>query len=307
MAALLTAEAAGDGVEEVTTPGQIDIEYAHIDNCDVTTDMVIVERANEMVGYGRTEWWDSKEGYRTYMVLPPVRPGHEPVVPWIVGWLEARIGEIAAAHPGGEKVFECWAIEPPEGGKPGARKAALESMGYRAVTYGAEMLRPDLGDVPDLPLPDGVEIRPVEETHLRAIWEADVEAFRDHWGFAEPTENEWHKFLDFPYRDESLWKVAWEGDEVAGQVRSFVNPDENRAFGRSRGWTEFVSTRRPWRKQGVAAALIAESLRELAHRGMTEAALGVHVDNPNGAFRLYERLGFRLIHLFGTYQKRLAG
>jgi ribosomal protein S18 acetylase RimI-like enzyme len=31
----------------------------------------------------------------------------------------------------------------------------------------------------EAPLPEGVEIRPVEDEHLRAIWEADAEAFRD--------------------------------------------------------------------------------------------------------------------------------
>ena len=176
-------------------------------------------------------------------------------------------------------------------------------LGFKPVTYVATMVRPDLENIPDVPLPDGLEIRPVQESHLRAIWEADVEAFRDHWGFSEQYEDTWDRFLTFPHRDESLWKVAWHGDEVIGQVRSFINDDANRELGRMRGWTEDISTRRDWRKRGVARALICESLRELHTRGMTEAALGVHTENPTGAFQIYESLGYVVTEVFTTFQQ----
>ena len=168
----------------------------------------------------------------------------------------------------------------------------LRRNGYQPTEYFADMVRPNLGGVPDLSLPEGVEVRPVEESHLRTIFDADTEAFRDHWGFVEPSESQWVRFLEDPHRDESLWKVAWAGDAVVGMVRSFVNQEENETFHRKRGWTEYISTHRDWRGQGIAAALIALSLIELRSRGMTEAALGVHTDNPTGALGLYERMGF---------------
>ena len=31
--------------------------------------------------------------------------------------------------------------------------------------------------------------------------------------------------------------------------------------------------------------------------------LGVHVENPNGAFALYEGLGYRVVQMYGTFQK----
>ena len=135
------------------------------------------------------------------------------------------------------------------------------------------------------------------------FWEADVEAFRDHWGSAEPSEERYQQFLAFPYRDESLWKVAWNGNEIVGQVRSFINPEENEEFGRARGYAEFISTDRQWRKRGVATALICESLRTLRERGMTEAGLGVHTENPTGAYSLYLGLGFELTETYLTYRK----
>jgi len=92
--------------------------------------------------------------------------------------------------------------------------------------------------------------------------------------------------------DLSMWVVAFDGDEVAGGIINGIDPEQNRAAGVQRGWLQSVFTRRPWRRRGLATALIAESLRVLRDRGMTSAALGVDAANPSGAFGLYEGLGF---------------
>jgi ribosomal protein S18 acetylase RimI-like enzyme len=168
------------------------------------------------------------------------------------------------------------------------------------------MVRPDLENIPDAPLPAGLEIRPVQEEHLRAIHAAELEAFRDHWGFAEEMEPDFDAFLDEPYTDLSLWRVAWDGDQIVGMVRSFIHEAENLEYERLRGWTEHISVRKPWRRQGVARALLCDSLRAVKERGMSEAALGVHVENPNGAFRLYEGVGFQVDRMDGEYRKPMG-
>jgi ribosomal protein S18 acetylase RimI-like enzyme len=99
--------------------------------------------------------------------------------------------------------------------------------------------------------------------------------------------------------------VGWAGDEVAGMVLNFIDPDYNAEFKRLRGWTDPICVRRPWRKQGLAKALIARSMRLLQEQSMTEAGLGVDAQNPNGALRLYESLGFRATKKFMTYEKPL--
>jgi ribosomal protein S18 acetylase RimI-like enzyme len=165
------------------------------------------------------------------------------------------------------------------------------------------MVRPTVTGLPTHPLPDGLQVRPVTEDQLRTIWEADAEAFRDHWGYVAPTEENYGEFLDFPHTDTSLWKVAWDGDRVAGQVRSFINHNENEEYGRQRGYTEFISTAREWRRKGVAKALIVASIEELGRRGMEEVGLGVHTENPNGAYQLYESLGFEVVSSSTLYRK----
>ena len=138
--------------------------------------------------------------------------------------------------------------------------------------------------------------------------DANNEAFRDHWGFTPPTEADYNAWLNNKVIfTPEMWKIAWdvEKNEVAGQVKGFINHEENKEFKRLRGYCEFISTRRPYRKQGVARALIALTLREFKARGMTEAALGVDAQNPNGAVRVYEACGFRVAKRFTTYRKPL--
>jgi ribosomal protein S18 acetylase RimI-like enzyme len=302
MAAVINARNEGTGVEDYTTTDDILANYAHIEK-DPTPDMLMVDLDGELVGYARAQYWRQLDGLRVHAVFANVRPDLDErgLGRVVLEWCERRARDVSE-NLDGEAVFESWADREHEP----FRYETLTDMGYEPITYGADMVRPHLEDIPDVPLPDGVEVRPVRPEDLRTIWEADQEAFKDHWGASETTEADYGRFLDFPHRDESLWKVAWAGDQVVGQVRSFIDATANARFGRARGHTEFISTTREWRRRGVARALLAASLRELRDRGMTEAALGVHTENPNGAFALYESLGFRVTHLWTTFRKPLA-
>ena len=165
----------------------------------------------------------------------------------------------------------------------------------------------DLSDpIPDVELPAGIEIRPVVAADHRAIWDADAEAFRDHWQAGERTEADFASWFGEPDLDTSLWRVAWDGDEVAASVMTYIWPSENEALGQRRGWLEHISTRRPWRRRGLASALIASALRGLRDAGMTEAALGCDAENPTGALRVYEASGFRRTRTGVSYRKEFT-
>jgi GNAT superfamily N-acetyltransferase len=102
-----------------------------------------------------------------------------------------------------------------------------------------------------------------------------------------------------------MWQVAWDGDQVAGSVVNGIYAHENAQLGLDIGWLDHVSVRRPWRRRGLASALIARSLLVLRDRGMAIAALGVDADNPTGALGVYERLGFKPHQTWVTYRKPL--
>ena len=171
-----------------------------------------------------------------------------------------------------------------EADEPG--RALLERNGWHAVARAYEMVRPTLDDIQISPLPDGLVVRPVDESERRQVWEAAREAFRDERDAQEWTESHWEAFPgEVP--DVSLWVVAFDGDEVAGGVWNVIDPEANAHHDRARGALATVWTRAPWRRRGLARALIGRSLVALRDRGMTSAYLDVDGANPNQAMDLY--------------------
>jgi ribosomal protein S18 acetylase RimI-like enzyme len=266
--------------------------------------MIFAEVDGETVAYSGVFWLKNLEGQRIYIhfgfSMPEWR--QRGIGRAMLRWCEQRLRQIAAQHPDdGPRYFDTEIVDSQIGAE-----ALVQSEGYKPETYAAIMVRPDLENIPEAPLPDGLEVRPVLPEHYRLIWEAEHEAFRDHWGYSEDA-NSYEQFLDQEYFDPSLWRVAWAGDQVAGMVRSFINHRQNTEFNRLRGWTECISVRRPWRRRGLAKSLLVQSLHAVKERSMTEAALGVHTENPNGAFQLYESVGFRVVKKFTIYRKPLDG
>lgn len=299
---LMNAASKGEGGDRVETVEGLAGFYGNLERCDPKRDLLVAEVEGRPVGYSRVTWDEEAGGPHVYRQVCFVDPklGGRGIGSAFMAWAEERLREIAAEHDVPDKLFEVWVND-----RNAAATALFRDAGFEPVTYAAEMIRPSVDDLPGHPLPDGLEMRPVTDDQLREIWEADTEAFRDHWGFVEPTEAAYAQFLAFPYHDPTLWKIAWDDEGIAGQVRSFINTAQNTEHGRKRGWTEFISTARRWRRRGVAKALIVESIRELAARGMTEVALGVHTENPNGAFDLYAGLGYEVTATWTTYRKPL--
>ena len=302
LARIITASARGEGDDRVETAEMIASGYDNLERCHPAADLLVAEVDDLPVGYSRVWWDDEADGPRVYRQVCFLDPafGDRGIGGRMLTWNEDRLREIAAPHDLSERVIEAWASNRNE-----AATKLIRGAGFEAVTYMAEMVRPSVDDLPDHRLPEGLEVRPVREEDMREIWEADAEAFRDHWGYVEATEAGYQRFLAFPYNDPTLWKIAWDDEGVAGQVKSFIDTAQNDEFDRKRGWTEAISTSRRWRRRGVAKALIVESIRELAGRGMTEVALGVHTENPNGAYDLYEGLGYEVVSTWTTYRKPL--
>ncbi len=302
LARIITAAARGEGDDRVETPQGLASGYDHLTRCDPTRDLLVAEVDGVPVGYSRVTWDDESDGrvYKFVCFLDPAHGGRG-IGSALLAWNEARLREIGADHDVPVKIVQAWV-----GDRNQAATDLVRRAGYQPVTYMAEMVRPSVDDLPEHPLPPGLEIRPVREDDIRTIWEADVEAFKDHWGYVEQSEEDYERFRAFPYLDPTLWKIAWDDDGVAGQVKSFIDTAQNEEHGRKRGWTEAISTSRRWRRRGVAKALIVESIRELAAHGMTEVALGVHTENPNGAYQLYESLGYEIVNTWTTYRKPLS-
>jgi mycothiol synthase len=285
-----------------TSEAQFQRFYEHIERCDLTRDLFLAELDGHLIAYVRVGWHDEPDTrvYEPIVFLDPVVPAH-PIFDALFDLAERRLAEIAAAHDPGPKVARTNVTD-----VDAVLEAAIRARGYQPVRRYYAMVRPTMDDLPDAPLPAGLEIREVRAEDMEAIYEAEIEAFRDHWGFAEPGEAERDQFFNDPVEsDTSLWRVAWDGPQVAGMVRSYIHPEQNERLGRKRGMVEHISVRRPWRRRGLARALIAASFPLLRERGMTEGALGVDAQNEGGAVGVYERCGFQVVSRGTEYSRPL--
>lgn len=297
--------------DEFPTLEQMTLTYTHLVNCDPTTDIAIIETDDgSPAGYLRAMWEATLTDARILFGLAAITDAH------------ADLELITASMIGLENHMRPWAVTAddlfrgraahhgrglnPCDGDGFVDAVVFEQLGYSARHFGASLVRPHLDDIPHRSLPDGVEVRPVADHQLRTIFDTHWEAFRDDWDFHESAEDDWVSFRDDPLRDTSLWKIAWAGESVVGQVKSYVNAEENERLGRKRGYTENISVHADWRNQGIAGTLLAMSMEVLRERGYTQAALGVDTDNPGGAFHLYTSLGFELQQFVAYYEKLVS-
>jgi len=214
----------------------------------------------------------------------------------LVRRLEAWVREhMAQAAPDVQVVIDM-------GGINGSHKeshALLEGEGYKPARYFWRMEIGLDGPIPIPQWPDGIALRPFDPgMQLHAVYEADEEAFQDHWGNL-PTPFEFWKHrrtVEHPF-NPALWHIAWDGDEIAGFSQCYPR--------QCIGWIGNLGVRRPWRKRGLGLALLLQSFAAFQARGIHRVGLGVDADHPTGATRLYEKAGMEVVQSYITYRKIL--
>jgi GNAT superfamily N-acetyltransferase len=268
-----------------STFSQADLEDEWLD-LDLERDVRVVRDGDRIVGYGvvheRGERWHV-EGY--------VHPGE---LGRGIGLLIAAELEEAAARGGAHRI-QSGALE-----ADSAARGLLESLGYRSVRVFRE-LRIELEGPPPAPeWPDGLRVVPFDsERDARDFHAAHQEAFADAWDHTPRSFESWSTiFLGSERFDPALWCVVRDGDEIAaGTICA------GETYGG--GFVNVLFTRRPWRRRGVGAALIADALGRFWERGERSVGLGADADADSGAFRLYERAGMTPALGWVMYEKVL--
>ena len=149
--------------------------------------------------------------------------------------------------------------------------------------------------------PEGLEVDTFDLEDAKAFHDTMTEAFEDEWNFVAMTFEEWRemRIVKDPDFDPTLWFIVRDGDEVAAMMRN--EPDRSGA-----GFVGAIGVRKPWRRRGIALALLRHAFGEFYRRGKRSVALGVDAENPTGATRLYERAGMRIAYEAVAFGKDVA-
>jgi ribosomal protein S18 acetylase RimI-like enzyme len=260
---------------------------------------VAVDRDDALAACG---WlWEPREGDAEFIVDHYVHPDHRdgPVDDLLIDALEDAVARRYAEMPEMTRsIFFSEVINV-------RRRVSLQARGYEHVRdfYGMRIgLRPGLSSAD---WPDGIEARPIrprEDAHV--AHEASEDAFSEHFLFGPTSFEDW-SILTIGHEDcdPSLWLLAWDGDEVAGQVWAVARDEGGSA---EVGMIEDLSVRKPWRGRGLAAALLSEIFRILGERGCRTTRLFVDAQNGTGALGVYERAGMRVERRIEAYARSLA-
>ncbi|MEX2236249.1 MAG: GNAT family N-acetyltransferase [Dehalococcoidia bacterium] len=150
---------------------------------------------------------------------------------------------------------------------------------------------------------EGIELRPFDpDTQARDVWEADEEAFQDHYGHVTGNFETWWSFVtDTGEMQPERWYIPWEGDQIAGVCLCTVGREGDPNF----GWVNDLAVRRPWRKKGLGLALLHHAFGEFYRQGIKKVGLSADSQNLTGAIRLYERAGMSMVRQFDSYEIEL--
>jgi mycothiol synthase len=267
-----------------------------------TDTQIVAAPDGKLVGYGGV--WDVRLHVRIYAEgrVHPEYKGRG-IGATLCQWIEERARQAIPKAPEGARVVLLQGTLSTDT----AAQELLRKQGYQLVRHAFRMVIEMDAPPPEPVVPKGLTIRPfVRSQEERAVIQATDGAFKDQWGYVErPFEEkykEWMHWIDNdPDHDPSLWFVAVEGTEIAGMSLCHPKVVEDPDM----GCVEVLGVRRPWRRRGLALALLHHSFGQFYRRGKRKVGLDVDAQSLTGATRLYEKAGMHVQRQYATYEKEL--
>ncbi|MBF2074770.1 MAG: GNAT family N-acetyltransferase [Synechococcales cyanobacterium C42_A2020_086] len=260
------------------------------------------DAAGELIAYAElwipVEFTDTADGLCWFRVRPDAR--HQGLETNILTWAETRVLQVAAQTGLPPRLAVGCRDDQTD------RIALYERHGFVYERCFLKMERSLAEPIPEPQLPQGFRVVPLGGVEHAAAWvEMCNQTFIDHWNFRPYTVEEHRYWLTTPkYCPElDLVAVAPDGTFAAFCV-AHIDAEENQHLNRQDGWISTLGTRRGFRRQGLARAMLLTGLQRLQAAGMDTALLGVDTENPNNAQTLYESVGFRKRHANLSYAKR---
>jgi mycothiol synthase len=270
---------------------------------DLETDTRVVIAPNgKLVGHG---WvWDVQPRVRIYG-RGHVHPEYKGrgIGTHLCQWVEDRTRQAIPKAPEGARVVllqGTLSTDTPA-------QELLRKQGYQLVRHAFRMVIEMDAPPPEPVVPEALTIRCfVRGQEERAVVQAVDEAFKDQWGYVErPFEEkykEWmHRIDNDPDYDPSLWFVAIDDEKIAGMSLCHPKVIEDPEM----GWVDVLGVRRPWRRRGLALALLHHSFGQFYRRGKRKVGLDVDAQSLTGATDLYKKAGMHVQRQYANYEKEL--
>ena len=260
-----------------------------IPSLDPEQDMRVVALADGTIA-GYADLGGGDEGEPLWLDLR-LLPGREDAGPALLAAMEARAAE--RGWPGVPLRAFAFAVDEPA-------HALFDANGYRVIRSSFAM-EIDVRRAPAQPAwPGGLRPRAfVHGEDDERVYEAQMDAFADHWEFHRTAYAEWSHWAFSPPFDPSLWFLVEDGDEVAAVCLCSPRRGDEPGL----GWVNVLGVRPSWRRRGLATALLLHAFHELRGRGCERVGLGVDAENVTGAVALYEGVGMRQVRRSEIYEK----
>jgi len=300
LAELVNEASVFDGRAQVQAPEEIreDFESTPV---HLPVDTLAAWHDERLVGVVYSYHLPSEEREERCYVFGTVRPTHrgQGMGRRLLEWGLARAEAVLAAST--SKVPKYIRVDTSTSNTSARR--LFERFNLQPIRYFADLHRPLL-DVPQpRPVP-GIRIAKWDLARNEEARIAKNDAFRDHWGSTPVTEEWWATgTTGFGSRIDLSFFALNERDEIVGYLLTHRFDNDDELLGAKYAWVNNVGTLKAWRGRGIASALISTALAAYRDDGLDMAALGVDSDNPTGAYRLYESLGFGLWRSFVTSQR----
>ncbi len=289
IAEVLNAHAVATGRPADETGERVE-RWFELEDLDPARDMFLAVEGGRIVGYADV----SAPGAERDVVNVDLRvpPGRRRIVERLLEEVERRAAELGDAGA---------RIHAPANEGDDDYRAALSRHRFQVVRSSFTM-EIDLDTPSEEPVwPAGLTSRPSRPGEERAVYDAYVESFADHWGFVPESFADWCTWNLGPNRDTSLWRLVQDDAEIAALCMSVPSRGDDHTV----GWVGVLAVRRPWRRRGLARALLLESFGLFRSIGCRRAGLGVDSENTTGAIALYEGVGMRATSRSDTWERVL--
>jgi mycothiol synthase len=184
-----------------------------------------------------------------------------------------------------------------------------ESFGFKCVRASSLMKR-SLAESLEIEASEAIGFREAQldnDQEVALINRLDNEAFKEHFNYRPVTiEETKYMLFEIPwFQHQRAWFAVDSGQPV-GYVITGIDVGLNREKSMKCGWILDIGVLKTFRRQKIGSNLMLRAMQTLKSQGMESALLYVDDQNPTGAIKLYEKVGFAVFHRSTVYELPIA-